>query len=122
AIGGDGSVVERMRLEVRLDEATDFAAWSHYPVAVSERRSLNRFAAWVRRADGKTETVGREGFRTGHAGQEGGGSSSWELRGGAWGPRRRRPAPCGGWSRSRSTPHTSGRARSRWARPPPSRG
>jgi hypothetical protein len=79
-IGGDGTVVERMHLEIRLEAATDFASWSPFPVAIDERRSLNRFAAWVRRPDGTTEKVGREGFDTVDAAEEWLLSSSAKVR------------------------------------------
>jgi hypothetical protein len=63
-IRGDGSVAESNHLEVRLDAPTDLAAWSPFPIAFDERRSLANVHAWVRRPDGTTEKVGRQGFDT----------------------------------------------------------
>jgi Domain of Unknown Function with PDB structure (DUF3857) len=63
-IRGDGSLAERTHLEVRLDAATDFAAWSPYPILIDDHRELGAVAAWVRRPDGTTEKVGRQGFDT----------------------------------------------------------
>jgi len=63
-IRGDGSVAERTHLEVRLDAATDFDAWSPYPILIDDHRDLGALAAWVRRPDGSTQKVGRQGFDT----------------------------------------------------------
>lgn len=63
-IRGDGSVAARTHLEVRLDAATDFGAWSPYPILIDDHRELGAVAAWVRRPDGTTEKVGRQGFDT----------------------------------------------------------
>jgi hypothetical protein len=63
-IRGDGSLAERTHLEVRLDAATDFGAWSPYPILIDDHRELGAVAAWVRRPDGTTEKVGRQGFDT----------------------------------------------------------
>jgi hypothetical protein len=63
-IRGDGSVAERTHLEVRLDAATDFDAWSPYPILIDDHRELGAVAAWVRRSDGTTQKVGRQGFDT----------------------------------------------------------
>jgi hypothetical protein len=63
-IRGDGSLAERTHLEVRLDAATDFGAWSPYPILIDDHRELGAVAAWVRRPDGATEKVGRQGFDT----------------------------------------------------------
>ena len=69
-IRGDGSVAERTHLEVRLDAATDFDAWSPYPILIDDHRELGAVAAWVRRPDGTTEKVGRQGFDTTDLGGE----------------------------------------------------
>ncbi len=63
-IRGDGSVAERTHLEVRLDAATDFDGWSPYPILIDDHRELGAVAAWVRRPDGTTQKVGRQGFDT----------------------------------------------------------
>jgi len=63
-IRGDGSLAERTHLEVRLDAATDFGAWSPYPILIDDHRDLGAVAAWVRRPDGTTQKVGRQGFDT----------------------------------------------------------
>jgi hypothetical protein len=63
-IRGDGSVAERTHLEVRLDAATDFVAWSPYPILIDDHRELGALAAWVRRPDGSTQKVGRQGLDT----------------------------------------------------------
>jgi hypothetical protein len=63
-IHGDGSVAERTHLEVRLDAGSDFGAWSPYPILIDDHRELGAVAAWVRRPDGTTEKVGRQGFDT----------------------------------------------------------
>ncbi len=69
-IRGDGSVAERTHLEVRLDAVTDFDAWSPYPILIDDHRELGAVAAWVRRPDGTTEKVGRQGFDTTDLGGE----------------------------------------------------
>jgi|GEM_PF-833732 len=63
-IRGDGSVARRTHLEVRLDTATDLAAWSPYPILIDDHLELGAVTAWVRRPDGTTEKVGRKGFDT----------------------------------------------------------
>lgn len=63
-IRGDGSVAERTHLEVRLDAATDYGAWSPFPILIDDHRELGAVAAWVRRPDGTTEKVGRQAFDT----------------------------------------------------------
>jgi hypothetical protein len=63
-IRGDGSVAEHTHLEVQLEAATDAAAWSPYPILVDDHRELGGVNAWVRRPDGTTEKVGRQGFDT----------------------------------------------------------
>jgi hypothetical protein len=63
-IRGDGSVAERTHLEVRLDDAADLGTWSPYPILIDDHRELAAVAAWVRRPDGSTEKVGRQGFDT----------------------------------------------------------
>jgi Domain of Unknown Function with PDB structure (DUF3857) len=63
-IRGDGSVAERTHLEVRLDAAADFDAWSPYPILIDDHRELGALAAWVRRPDGSTQKVGRQGYDT----------------------------------------------------------
>lgn len=69
-IRGDGSVAERTHLEVRLDAATDYDAWSPYPILIDDHRELGAVAAWVRRPNGTTEKVGRQGFDTADLGGE----------------------------------------------------
>ncbi len=66
-IHGDGSLVERTHLEVRIDSAADVPSWSRHAVAISETRELGEFSAWVRQADGRTIKVGRDGFDTADA-------------------------------------------------------
>lgn len=60
----DGSVLERERLRVRLDNDRDFAAWSPYGIALDENRELESLSASVTRPDGKTETVARRALDT----------------------------------------------------------
>ncbi|HEX6863335.1 MAG TPA: hypothetical protein VF414_10995, partial [Thermoanaerobaculia bacterium] len=56
----DGSVIERERLRVRLDNDRDFAAWSPYVIYLDENRELSSLSASVLRPDGKVENVGRK--------------------------------------------------------------
>ena len=63
-IRADGSVAERTHLEVRLDAAAELAAWSPFPIGYDDHATLGALSAWVRRPDGTTEKVGRQGFDT----------------------------------------------------------
>lgn len=60
----DGSVSERTRLRVRLDEAGDFARWSPYPVYLDDNRDLVNLEASATRPDGKTFKVSRRDLDT----------------------------------------------------------
>jgi cellulose synthase operon protein C len=60
----DGSVAERTRLRVRLDEPGDFSRWSPYPVALDENRSLVDLSASAVRPDGKKLNVSRRDLDT----------------------------------------------------------
>jgi hypothetical protein len=60
----DGSVIERERLRVRLDNDRDVAAWSRHVVWLDENRELESLSASVIRPDGKVENVGRKALDT----------------------------------------------------------
>lgn len=60
----DGSVIERERLRVRLDNDRDFAAWSPYVIYLDENRALESLSASVLRPDGKVENVARKALDT----------------------------------------------------------
>lgn len=60
----DGSVSERVRLKVRLDEPGDFARWSPYPIVLDENRELVDLAASAVRPDGKRLSVSRRDLDT----------------------------------------------------------
>jgi len=60
----DGSVIERERLRVRLDNDRDFAAWSPYVIYLDENRGLESLSASVLRPDGKVENVARKALDT----------------------------------------------------------
>jgi hypothetical protein len=58
-IQGDGSVVERERLRVRLDTDRDLESWSPYVIYLDVNRELESMSASVTRPDGRTESVAR---------------------------------------------------------------
>ncbi len=58
-IQGDGSVVERERLRVRLDTDRDLESWSPYVIYLDVNRELESLSASVTRPDGRTESVAR---------------------------------------------------------------
>jgi transglutaminase-like putative cysteine protease len=60
----DGSVLERERLRVRLDNDGDFAAWSPHVIYLDENRALESLSASVLRPDGKVEKVARRALDT----------------------------------------------------------
>ncbi len=60
----DGSVAERRRLRVRLDEPGDFSLWSPYPVALDENRELVDLTATATRPDGRVLKVSRRDLDT----------------------------------------------------------
>ncbi len=63
-IRADGSVSERTRLRVRLDEPNDLASWSPYPIYLDENRELVALEASATRPDGKTLKVSRKDLDT----------------------------------------------------------
>jgi transglutaminase-like putative cysteine protease len=60
----DGSVSERTRLRVRLDEPNDLSSWSPYPVYLDENRELVDLDASATRPDGKVLKVPRRDLDT----------------------------------------------------------
>ncbi|HWM91478.1 MAG TPA: DUF3857 domain-containing protein [Thermoanaerobaculia bacterium] len=60
----DGSVIERERLRVKLDNDRDFASWSPYPIFLDENRELESLSASVHRPDGRVENVARKALDT----------------------------------------------------------
>src|SRR5829696_2310318 len=60
----DGSVLERERLRVRMDNDGDFSNWSPYVVYLDENRELESLSASVLRPDGKVEKVARRALDT----------------------------------------------------------
>lgn len=60
----DGSVIERERLRVRLDNDRDFSTWSPYVIYLDENRELDSLSASVLRPDGKVENVARKALDT----------------------------------------------------------
>lgn len=60
----DGSVLERERLRVRLDNDRDFSAWSPYVIPLDENRELESLSASVLRPGGKVENVSRKALDT----------------------------------------------------------
>lgn len=60
----DGSVIERERLRVRLDNDRDFASWSPYVIYLDENRELESLSASVRWPGGKVENVARRALDT----------------------------------------------------------
>lgn len=60
----DGSVTERTRLRVRLDNDKDLASWSPYPVYLDQNRTLESLSAAATRPDGKVLTVARRALDT----------------------------------------------------------
>ncbi len=55
----DGSVAERTRLAVRLDQEDDLAGWSPYYIALDENRRLEAVSAEVRKPGGQVVRVAR---------------------------------------------------------------
>src|SRR6185295_8080616 len=53
-IGADGTTRERSSLRVRMDAATDLAAWSPYPIYFDENRTIESLAAYAITPDGQT--------------------------------------------------------------------
>jgi hypothetical protein len=76
----DGSVRERERLRVRLDNDRDFASWSPYLVYLDDNRELESLNAAVIRPDGKTENVARRALDTHEVAASGELHSSRKLR------------------------------------------
>jgi hypothetical protein len=60
----DGSVAERTRLRVRLDNDNDLASWSPYPVYLDQHRTLESLAATATRPDGEVLKVARRALDT----------------------------------------------------------
>lgn len=60
----DGSVLERERLRVRIDNDRDLETWSHHVVYLDDNRELSSLSASVLRPDGKVENVGRKALDT----------------------------------------------------------
>ncbi len=60
----DGTLRERTRLAVRLDDPRDHGLWSPYPILLDEHRTLVSLSAAVVRPDGRRTEVGRKGFDT----------------------------------------------------------
>ena len=70
-VRGDGSVVERHHLRVRLDNPNDFARWSPYPIYLDDNRELSEVTAAATRPDGKTLAVPRRDIDTREVAGEG---------------------------------------------------
>lgn len=60
----DGTVTERERLRVRLDDPGDLASWSPYPVYFDEHREIVSLSASATRPDGKITQVSRKDLDT----------------------------------------------------------
>ena len=60
----DGSVSERTRLRVRLDQPNDFSSWSPYPVYLDENRELVSLEASATPPGGRTLKVSRRDLDT----------------------------------------------------------
>ncbi|HWN42912.1 MAG TPA: DUF3857 domain-containing transglutaminase family protein [Thermoanaerobaculia bacterium] len=67
----DGSVLERERLRVRLDNDGDFSTWSPHVIYLDENRELESLSASVLRPDGKVEKVARRALDTHEVAGEG---------------------------------------------------
>ncbi len=76
----DGTVSERTRLRVRLDEPGDFSYWSPYAVELDENREVVNLAASATRPDGRTLKVARRDLDTMQVTAEGELHSSRKLR------------------------------------------
>lgn len=63
-IRADGSVSERTRLRVRLDQEGDFSRWSPYAVYLDQNRELVSLEASATRPDGKILKVSRRDLDT----------------------------------------------------------
>jgi hypothetical protein len=63
-IRADGSVAERTRLAIRLDQDDDLERWSPYPIYLDENRDLVNVEAAVRRPDGKVVKVAQKAHDT----------------------------------------------------------
>lgn len=63
-VAEDGSVVERVALRVRLDEAGDLSRWSPYPVPLDTNRTLIAASGWAERPDGSRVTLGQDDLET----------------------------------------------------------
>jgi transglutaminase-like putative cysteine protease len=60
----DGSVLERHRLRVRLDNAADVSNWEVYPILLDQNREIDDLSASAVRPDGKTVNVSRRDLDT----------------------------------------------------------
>ncbi|MFP5286619.1 MAG: DUF3857 domain-containing transglutaminase family protein [Thermoanaerobaculia bacterium] len=76
----DGSVLERERLRVRLDNEGDFASWSTRTIDLDENRELTALSASVLRPDGKVENVPRRALDTHEVAGSGNLHSSRKVR------------------------------------------
>lgn len=76
----DGSVSERERLRVRLDEPGDFSSWSTYPVVLDVNRELVSLSASATGPDGKTRPVKKKDQDTSELALNGELHSSRKLR------------------------------------------
>ena len=76
----DGTVSERERLRVRLDDPGDLASWSHYPVYFDDHREIVSLSASATRPDGKTVQVPRKDLDTMEVAGSGELHSSRKLR------------------------------------------
>jgi transglutaminase-like putative cysteine protease len=76
----DGSVSERERLRVRLDEPGDFSSWSVYPVYLDVNRELVSLSASATEPGGKTRQVKKKDQDTNELAMSGELHSSRKLR------------------------------------------
>jgi hypothetical protein len=76
----DGSVSERERLRVRLDDPGDFSSWSVYPVYLDNNRELVSLSASTTGPDGKTRQVKKKDQDTHELAMEGELHSSRKFR------------------------------------------
>ena len=63
-VRGDGTLFERERLRVRLDDPSDLSSWSRYPVYFDEHREIVSLSASATRPDGKTLQVPKRDLDT----------------------------------------------------------
>ncbi|HSN85968.1 MAG TPA: DUF3857 and transglutaminase domain-containing protein [Thermoanaerobaculia bacterium] len=75
----DGTVEERARIAIRLEDPSDFSRWSQIPVYLDENRTLESLSAFALQPDGKKVEVRRKDLDTAEL-SGGGAHSSGKVR------------------------------------------